>query len=66
MNKKNLSEGDICDKYIRPAMWSEAEQALAWIVGVYMLVVISGVLFAYMDSISERTHLVKQKANTEY
>jgi uncharacterized protein (TIGR00645 family) len=54
------SGGDI------PAIWSEADQALAWKVGIHAVLVISGVLFAYMDSLSERTHALKHKNNSEH
>jgi uncharacterized protein (TIGR00645 family) len=53
------SGGDI------PAIWSEADQALAWKVGIHAVLVISGVLFAYMDSLSEKTHALKHKNNSE-
>jgi uncharacterized protein (TIGR00645 family) len=49
-----------------PAIWSEADQAIAWKVGIHVVLVISGVLFAYMDSISERTHALKHKGHTEH
>jgi len=49
------SDGDV------PAIWSEADQALAWKVGIHVVLIISGVLFAYMDSLSERTHSLKTK-----
>ena len=49
-----------------PAIWSEADQAIAWKVGIHVVLVISGVLFAYMDSISERTHALKHKGNSEH
>lgn len=42
-----------------PAVWSEADQALAWKVGIHLILVVSGVLFAYMDKISESTHIAK-------
>ena len=49
-----------------PAIWSAADQAIAWKVGIHVVLVISGVLFAYMDSISERTHALKHKGHTEH
>ena len=35
-----------------PAIWSEADQAIAWKVGIHIILLFSGVLFAYMDNIS--------------
>ena len=49
-----------------PAIWSEADQAIAWKVGIHVGLVITGLLFAYMDSISERTHALKHKGNGEH
>jgi uncharacterized protein (TIGR00645 family) len=49
-----------------PAIWSEADQAIAWKVGIHIILVISGVLFAYMDSISEKTHALKHKAQADH
>ena len=46
-----------------PAIWSEADQAIAWKVGIHIILLFSGVLFAYMDNISERTHKLKNKYN---
>jgi len=46
-----------------PAIWSEADQALAWKVGIHVVLIVFGVLFAYMDSLSERTHSLKQKSH---
>lgn len=46
-----------------PAIWSEADQAIAWKVGIHIILLFSGVLFAYMDNISERTHELKNKYN---
>jgi uncharacterized protein (TIGR00645 family) len=46
-----------------PAIWSEADQALAWKVGIHVVLVISGVLFAYMDSLSEKTHALKHRGD---
>ena len=48
-----------------PAIWSEADQAIAWKVGIHVVLVITGLLFAYMDNISERTHALKHKGNFE-
>ena len=49
-----------------PAIWSEADQAIAWKVGIHVVLVISGVLFAYMDSLSERTHMLKHRSEAEH
>lgn len=49
-----------------PAIWSEADQAIAWKVGIHIILVISGLLFAYMDNITERTHALKHKDHTEH
>lgn len=49
-----------------PAIWSEADQAIAWKVGIHIALVITGLLFAYMDNISERTHSLKHKGNPEH
>jgi uncharacterized protein (TIGR00645 family) len=49
-----------------PAIWSEADQAIAWKVGIHMILVVSGLLFAYMDNITERTHALKHKGKTEH
>jgi len=49
-----------------PAIWSEADQAIAWKVGIHVVLVISGVLFAYMDSLSEKTHALKLKSHSEH
>lgn len=54
------SAGDV------PAIWSEADQALAWKVGIHVVLIISGVLFAYMDSLSERTHSLKTKGHQSH
>lgn len=50
----------------RPAVWTEADQAIAWKVGIHVVLVISGVLFAYMDGISERTHALKHKGDSRH
>ena len=42
-------------------VWSSADTALAWKVGIHFVLVISGVLFAYMDKIAEESHAVKGK-----
>jgi hypothetical protein len=49
-----------------PAIWSEADQAISWKVGIHIILVISGLLFAYMDNITERTHALKNKGNIEH
>jgi len=49
-----------------PAIWSEADQAIAWKVGIHVVLVISGVLFAYMDSLSEKTHALKHRGESEH
>jgi uncharacterized protein (TIGR00645 family) len=49
-----------------PAIWSEADQAIAWKVGIHVVLVISGVLFAYMDSLSEKTYALKLKSHSEH
>lgn len=49
-----------------PAIWSEADQGIAWKVGIHAVLVISGVLFAYMDSLSERTHAFKRKSDAQH
>jgi uncharacterized protein (TIGR00645 family) len=49
-----------------PAIWSEADQAIAWKVGIHVVLVISGVLFAYMDSLSEKTHALKLQSHSEH
>jgi uncharacterized protein (TIGR00645 family) len=49
-----------------PAIWSEADQALAWKVGIHVGLVFTGLLFAYMDYVSERTHSLKHKGNPEH
>ena len=54
------SDGDV------PAIWSEADQALAWKVGIHVVLIISCVLFAYMDSLSERTHSLKTKGHQSH
>ncbi len=36
-----------------PWIWTEADKALAWKVGIHLILVISGVLFALMDKIAE-------------
>ena len=48
-----------------PAIWSEADQAIAWKVGIHFALIVTGLLFAYMDNISERTYALKQKGNAE-
>jgi len=47
------------------AIWSEADQALAWKVAIHVILVVSGVLFALMDKISESTHIAKSLHRAE-
>jgi len=42
-----------------PAVWTVTDQALAWKVGIHVILIFSGVLFALMDKISESTHIAK-------
>jgi uncharacterized protein (TIGR00645 family) len=49
-----------------PAIWSEADQAVAWKVGIHVCLVVTGLLFAYMDNVSERTHALKRKGEAEH
>ncbi len=49
-----------------PAVWSEADQALAWKVGIHLVLVVSGVLFAWMDKVSESTHIAKSVHNSKH
>jgi uncharacterized protein (TIGR00645 family) len=42
-----------------PWAWSATDTALAWKVGIHFVLVISGVLFAYMDKVAEESHAVK-------
>ena len=49
-----------------PAIWSEADQAIAWKVGIHVVLVVTGLLFAYMDYISERTHALKHVRSSEH
>ena len=42
-------------------VWSSADTALAWKVGIHFVLVVSGVLFALMDKIAEESHAVKSK-----
>jgi len=44
-----------------PWVWGSADTALAWKVGIHFVLVVSGVLFAYMDKIAEESHAVKGK-----
>lgn len=39
-----------------PGVWTMADKALAWKVGIHFTLIISGVLFALMDSIAESSH----------
>jgi len=41
--------------------WSATDTALAWKVGIHFVLVISGVLFAYMDKVAEESHAAKAK-----
>lgn len=41
------------------AQWTTLDSAIAWKVGIHVILIISGVLFAYMDKISETTHALK-------
>jgi len=36
-----------------PWTWTEADKAIAWKVGIHVILVVSGVLFAFMDKIAE-------------
>jgi len=49
-----------------PAIWSEADQAVAWKVGIHFTLVVTGLLFAYMDKVSEQTHELKRIANPDH
>lgn len=49
-----------------PAVWSEADQAIAWKVAIHFILVVSGVLFAYMDKISESTHALKHNGKKDH
>ena len=40
--------------------WSNADTAIAWKVSIHVILIISGVLFAYMDKIAEATHHLKK------
>lgn len=42
-----------------PAVWTTTDQALMWKVGIHVILIFSGVLFALMDKISESTHIAK-------
>lgn len=39
--------------------WTTVDTAIAWKVGIHVILIISGVLFAYMDKIAESTHSIK-------
>lgn len=41
--------------------WTVEDKALAWKVGIHLLLVISGVLFAIMDKVAESVHAGKGK-----
>jgi uncharacterized membrane protein YqhA len=38
-----------------PTSWTAIDKAIAWKVGIHILLVVSGVLFALMDKIAEST-----------
>jgi uncharacterized protein (TIGR00645 family) len=40
--------------------WTNADMAIAWKVGIHVILILSGVLFALMDKIAETTHHVKR------
>ncbi len=39
-----------------PWQWTAADKAIAWKIAIHFILVISGVLFAYMDRIAETAH----------
>jgi uncharacterized protein (TIGR00645 family) len=41
--------------------WTNEDKALAWKVGIHVMLVLSGVLFALMDKIAESTHAASKK-----
>lgn len=41
------------------AEWTAVDTAIAWKVGIHVILIISGVLFAFMDKIAESTHALK-------
>ncbi len=43
-----------------PAGWTVADKQLAWKVGIHVVLVFSGVLFAVMDKIAEASHAHKE------
>jgi uncharacterized protein (TIGR00645 family) len=43
-----------------PAEWTTLDTAIAWKVGIHVILIISGVLFAYMDKVAESTHTLKK------
>lgn len=42
-------------------VWTNADTAIAWKVGIHVILVISGVLFALMDRIAEGAHEIKHR-----
>jgi uncharacterized protein (TIGR00645 family) len=42
--------------------WTNADMAIAWKVGIHVILVLSGVLFALMDKIAESAHAAKRSA----
>lgn len=47
-----------------PAIWTVADKALAWKVGIHVVLVVSGVLFALMDRIAESNHAAHESRKT--
>jgi uncharacterized protein (TIGR00645 family) len=43
-------------------VWTATDKAIAWKVFIHIILVVSGVLFAYMDKIAESTHHIKAAA----
>jgi uncharacterized protein (TIGR00645 family) len=48
-----------------PWTWTAADKAIAWKVGIHMILVVSGVLFATMDKIAEATAHGKASARED-
>jgi uncharacterized protein (TIGR00645 family) len=46
-------------------VWTATDKAIAWKVVIHMILVVSGVLFAYMDKIAESTHSIKEEGRRE-
>jgi len=42
------------------------DSAIAWKVGIHVILIISGVLFAYMDKIAESTHALKHAGKEDH